>query len=115
MNKLAGLQCRPPKATAVVAERGCPIAKLSPVARPYCRKYHLVGKTNRVGAGPTRLRCRVSQSMLIINADALGRSKAETDAVILCHANGRITSTSAMVFMTDSERASEALQARGST
>lgn len=33
----------------------CPIAKLSPVARPYCRKSHLVGKTNRVGAGPTRL------------------------------------------------------------
>jgi predicted glycoside hydrolase/deacetylase ChbG (UPF0249 family) len=46
--------------------------------------------------------------MLIVNADDLGRSKAETDAVILCHAKGRITSTSAMVFMVDSERASEA-------
>jgi hypothetical protein len=43
------------KSASRVAERGCPIAKLSPVARPYCRKYHLGGKTNRVGAGPTRL------------------------------------------------------------
>ena len=32
-----------------------PDCQLSPVARPYCRKYHLVGKTNRVGTGPTCL------------------------------------------------------------
>src|SRR5262249_36434632 len=51
--------------------------------------------------------------MLIVNADDLGRSKAETDAVILCHAKGRITSTSAMVFMLDSERASEAASEAG--
>jgi predicted glycoside hydrolase/deacetylase ChbG (UPF0249 family) len=51
--------------------------------------------------------------MLIVTADDLGRSKAETDAVILCHAKGRITSTSAMVFMVDSERASEAASDAG--
>jgi len=51
--------------------------------------------------------------MLIVNADDLGRSKAETDAVMVCYAKGRITSTSAMVFMTDSERASEAASGAG--
>jgi chitin disaccharide deacetylase len=54
-----------------------------------------------------------SQAMLIVNADDLGRSKAETDAAMDCYANGRITSTSAMVFMTDSERASEAALGAG--
>lgn len=43
--------------------------------------------------------------MLIINADDWGRSKPETDAALQCHAQGRITSVSAMVFMEDSERA----------
>ncbi len=45
--------------------------------------------------------------MLIINADDLGRSKQATDNTLACHARGRLTSTSAMVFMTDSERAAE--------
>jgi predicted glycoside hydrolase/deacetylase ChbG (UPF0249 family) len=43
--------------------------------------------------------------MLIINADDLGRSAAETDVAAACHAAGRITSTTAMVFMEDSARA----------
>jgi chitin disaccharide deacetylase len=43
--------------------------------------------------------------MLIINADDLGRSPAETDVAAACHAAGRITSTTAMVFMRDSARA----------
>ena len=43
--------------------------------------------------------------MLIINADDLGRSVAETDAALTCFYAGRITSTSVMVFMRDSERA----------
>ena len=43
--------------------------------------------------------------MLIINADDLGRSTTATDTALACYANGRITSTSAMVFMADSERA----------
>jgi len=45
--------------------------------------------------------------MLIINADDWGRSRAETDAALRCYQGGRITSVSAMVFMADSERASE--------
>jgi predicted glycoside hydrolase/deacetylase ChbG (UPF0249 family) len=43
--------------------------------------------------------------MLIVNADDLGRSPAETDAILACHARGRVTTTSAMVFMADSARA----------
>lgn len=43
--------------------------------------------------------------MLIVNADDLGRSGAETDAAMTCYRKGRITSLSAMVFMEDSERA----------
>jgi len=43
--------------------------------------------------------------MLIVNADDWGRTAAETDAALRCHAMGRITSVTAMVFMEDSERA----------
>jgi predicted glycoside hydrolase/deacetylase ChbG (UPF0249 family) len=43
--------------------------------------------------------------MLIVNADDFGRSVEETDVVAACHAAGRITSTTAMVFMRDSARA----------
>ena len=43
--------------------------------------------------------------MLIVNADDFGRSVTETDVVAACHAEGRITSTTAMVFMDDSARA----------
>jgi predicted glycoside hydrolase/deacetylase ChbG (UPF0249 family) len=45
--------------------------------------------------------------MLIINADDLGRLKTATDAALSCYAKQRITSTSMMVFMEDSERAAE--------
>jgi predicted glycoside hydrolase/deacetylase ChbG (UPF0249 family) len=45
--------------------------------------------------------------MLIINADDWGRSPAETDAALRCHEGGRITSVSAMVFMSDSQRSAE--------
>jgi predicted glycoside hydrolase/deacetylase ChbG (UPF0249 family) len=51
--------------------------------------------------------------MLIINADDLGRSVAETSAALRCHKGGRITSVSAMVFMEDSERAAELANADG--
>src|SRR5689334_25065042 len=43
--------------------------------------------------------------MLIVNADDLGRDQSTTDAILACYQNARITSTSAMVFMEDSERA----------
>jgi len=46
--------------------------------------------------------------VIIVNADDFGRSRAETDAVVACHNARRITSTTAMVFMEDSERAAEA-------
>jgi chitin disaccharide deacetylase len=46
--------------------------------------------------------------MLIVNADDLGRCRDATDAAISCYAKRRITSTSALVFMKDSERAFKA-------
>jgi predicted glycoside hydrolase/deacetylase ChbG (UPF0249 family) len=49
--------------------------------------------------------------MLIINADDLGRSVAETDAALSCWAARRITSVSAMVFMADSVRAADLARA----
>jgi predicted glycoside hydrolase/deacetylase ChbG (UPF0249 family) len=45
--------------------------------------------------------------MLIVNADDPGRSVTATDAALACFARGRITSTSAMVFMRDSVRAAK--------
>ncbi len=51
--------------------------------------------------------------MLIVNADDWGRSLAETDAALQCHAQGRIDSVSAMVFMEDSERAAGLAQENG--
>ncbi len=54
-----------------------------------------------------------TKSMLIINADDWGRSRAETDAAFDCYAAGRITSASAMVFMEDSERAAERAKPAG--
>jgi predicted glycoside hydrolase/deacetylase ChbG (UPF0249 family) len=43
--------------------------------------------------------------MLIINADDFGKNMVTTDNIIMCFKENRITSTSAMVFMRDSERA----------
>lgn len=51
--------------------------------------------------------------MMIINADDWGRTRAETDAALLCYQRGRITSASAMVFMQDSARAAELARAAG--
>jgi predicted glycoside hydrolase/deacetylase ChbG (UPF0249 family) len=51
--------------------------------------------------------------MLIVNADDLGRLKAATDTTLACYESKRITSTSAMVFMEDSERAAELALASG--
>jgi len=43
--------------------------------------------------------------MLIINADDFGRSRLATDRILSCFKQDRVTSTSAMVFMEDSQRA----------
>ena len=51
--------------------------------------------------------------MLIINADDLGRLPDATDRILACHAKTRVTSTSAMVFMQDSERAAGLALASG--
>ena len=45
--------------------------------------------------------------MIIINADDWGRSKKETDIALECYRLGRITSVTAMVFMTDSKRSAD--------
>ena len=51
--------------------------------------------------------------MIIINADDFGRTAAESDAIIACYTARRITSTTAMVFMRDSERAAEVANGLG--
>jgi predicted glycoside hydrolase/deacetylase ChbG (UPF0249 family) len=51
--------------------------------------------------------------MLIVNADDLGRSAPETDSILACHARGRVTRTSAMVYMADSARAAALAQLAG--
>lgn len=50
---------------------------------------------------------------VIINADDWGETQATTDAILECYVAGRLTSTTAMVYMEDSCRAAElALQHR---
>ena len=53
--------------------------------------------------------------MLIVNADDYARSREETNAVVACHQAGRLTSTSAMVFMKDSSRAAALADEAGLT
>jgi hypothetical protein len=45
--------------------------------------------------------------MLIINADDFGRTRLATDRILTGYRQGAVTSTSAMVFMEDSERAAD--------
>ena len=45
--------------------------------------------------------------MLIVNADDLGFNEFTTSRILMAFETGRITSTSAMVFMADSERSAE--------
>ena len=45
--------------------------------------------------------------MLIVNADDWGRTVAETNAALNCFSQGRVTSVTAMTFMSDSERAAK--------
>lgn len=45
--------------------------------------------------------------MLIINADDFGKTESITNNIAVCFREGHITSTSAMVFMLDSERAAQ--------
>jgi len=45
--------------------------------------------------------------MLIINADDWGKDEKTTDNICICYKNARISSTTAMMFMEDSERAAK--------
>ena len=45
--------------------------------------------------------------MLIINADDFGFDLLTTDRILSCYKNGRITSASTMMFMSDTERSAE--------
>jgi len=47
------------------------------------------------------------RGLLIINADDFGGNRLATDRIAECFAAGSVTSTSAMVYMSDSERAAE--------
>jgi predicted glycoside hydrolase/deacetylase ChbG (UPF0249 family) len=51
--------------------------------------------------------------MLIINADDFGITRSATDRIIAAYRHGAVTSTSAMVFMEDSERAAELAKESG--
>ena len=51
--------------------------------------------------------------MIIVNADDFGRSQVETDLALSCYKEGRITSATAMVFMSDSSRAAALAQDAG--
>src|SRR5687768_15843665 len=45
--------------------------------------------------------------MLIVNADDDARDRVATDRALACYRENRISSTTGMVFMEDSERAAE--------
>ncbi len=51
--------------------------------------------------------------MIIVNADDWGRDRSDTDAALACYERGRLCSASAMVFMSDSERAAEVAEGVG--
>jgi predicted glycoside hydrolase/deacetylase ChbG (UPF0249 family) len=54
-----------------------------------------------------------ASGLLIVNADDLGRTAAETDAILACWGAGGITSATHMVWMEDSARAAELARAAG--
>jgi hypothetical protein len=51
--------------------------------------------------------------VLIVNADDWGRDGETTDRILECVLHGAVSSTSAMVYMEDSERAAEIARERG--
>jgi predicted glycoside hydrolase/deacetylase ChbG (UPF0249 family) len=54
-----------------------------------------------------------SANSLIVNADDWGRDSQTTDRILECVSAGTVSSTSAMVFMADSERAASLARERG--
>lgn len=55
----------------------------------------------------------VAQGLVIVNADDWGLSDAVSDAILGCYEARAITSVSAMVWMSDSERAASVARERG--
>jgi YdjC-like protein len=55
----------------------------------------------------------VQAGRLIVNADDWGQNRETTDRILECVVRGAVSSTSAMVFMEDSERAAAVAQERG--
>jgi predicted glycoside hydrolase/deacetylase ChbG (UPF0249 family) len=47
----------------------------------------------------------MASPLLIVNADDFGRTAPATDSILACFSAGRLTSTTGMVYMADSERA----------
>jgi predicted glycoside hydrolase/deacetylase ChbG (UPF0249 family) len=56
---------------------------------------------------------RTANGLLIVNADDWGGESSATDAILACFESGGITSTTAMVHMSDSRRAAEIAVRRG--
>lgn len=57
-----------------------------------------------IGPAPTA-RSSGALGLLIVNADDLGLDVPTTDAILRCYGAGRVTSASALVWMSDSDRA----------
>jgi chitin disaccharide deacetylase len=55
----------------------------------------------------------LNRGSLIVNADDWGRNVENTDRILDCVAAGAVSSVSAMVFMTDSERAANIVREQG--
>jgi chitin disaccharide deacetylase len=91
-----------------------------------CRRNHLskptgAGRLHPFTVAPSGGRSRLSdvtftelsmmhkpnQSLLIVNADDLGRVPGATDAIVACHRHGAISSATGMVWMQDSRRAAD--------
>jgi len=66
----------------------------------------------QAGVGAANV-ARCSANSLIVNADDWGRDIETTDRILECVTIGTVSSTSAMVFMTDSERAADLARERG--
>jgi hypothetical protein len=74
--------------------------------------------TRPTGAGDSgnpgkRSSNNTATGFLILNADDWGRDKENTDRTLECFDRGAISSVSAMVFMEDSQRASEIAREKG--
>ena len=71
------------------------------------------GDSGVTGASAGRVSPAQTKGILIVNADDWGRNRETTERISECIFRGAVSSTSAMVFMEDSERAATVAQERG--